>query len=276
MKKLLIWTLFAAPLVGLAQGVDVGILAGPTHYFGDLSPKTLSYYPSNLGFAAGGFIRHRLTERLHFRTSLTYLQIRGDEKNGGVLPERGLNFKSDMLEAMLAVQFEIFHLGNKVRLGPYASFGGGGVYFSPSTIYQDSRVLLRPLNTEGQGIDGYPKPYLPIAFQFALGGGLNILFNDRFNLGFEGQAHGAATDYLDDVGTIQIKRYGDLLQFRGETTAFLSNPLLKGSPENAEETYSRGGEYRDWYLTAFVTLSWRLHKGSRLGRGKRDIGCPTF
>jgi Outer membrane protein beta-barrel domain len=273
------WLIFAFSLIvfsAKSQKMDLGIHVGATHYFGDLSPKELAYYPENIGSALGVFVRHHFTDHLALRSSLTYLQTRGDERFGGVLPERGLNFKADMLEAMFTLQMELFHLGRKVRLSPYAALAGGGFYFSNSTEFQGQRYFLRPLNTEGQGIEGYPKPYLPIALQFGVGGGLNILINERFNIGLEGMVHGTNTDYLDDVGTIQIKKFGDLLQYRGELTARLSEPRFEPTPENFDKTYSRGGKYKDWYIVALGSLSWRLQKGRSGGKGSKNLGCPNF
>ena len=69
-----------------------------------------------------------------------------------------------------------------------------------TSLYNDGWVRLQPLNTEGQGLPGYAKPYSLISVAFPIGLGVRYKLNNSWDLGFEMGFRYTLTDYLDDAG----------------------------------------------------------------------------
>lgn len=280
MKKLLLAFASILPLIGVSQDLDLGITGGISMYAGDLSPRELAMYPNDHRWAGGIFLRQRFSRFIGLRTGLTLAQVRADERNNGVMMERGLNFESNIAELSLLGELHLFHIGyprNKIVISPYATFGVGFFAFNPKINWEGQTLELRPLSTEGQGIEGYPRLYSTTQFCIPVGGGVNILINDRLTIGLETIFRSTLTDYLDDVSDAPIK-YGDILTQRGELSARISNPLLDpNSSENLELTYARGGKYNDWYIIPAMTLSWRIKNDGKVrSANSKSIGCPKF
>lgn len=280
MKKLLIALTLILPFCGICQDIDLGITGGIGLYSGDLSPKEFAIYPNDYGFAGGIFLRQRYSRFIGLRTGLTLAKIMGDERNNGNMPERGLNFHSNITEFSLLGEINLFHIGyarNKTVISPYVAFGLGIFAFNPKMNFNGEVLELRALTTEGQGLDGYGNRYSRTQFCIPFGGGINIVINDRLTIGAEMLFRSTLTDYLDDVSDRRI-RYGDILTERGELSARISNPLLDpANAENLEITYSRGGKHNDWYTIPALTLSWRIKS---TGRAKsvysKYMECPRF
>jgi hypothetical protein len=280
MKKLLLALALILPFCGNSQDVDLGITGGIGLYSGDLSPKELAIYPDDYGFAGGIFLRQRFSRFVGLRTGLTLAKVKGNERNNGVMAERGLNFQSNITEFSLLGEIHLFHIGyarNKTVISPYFAFGVGLFAFNPKINWNGQLIELRPLTTEGQGLEGYPNRYSRTQFNIPLGAGVNILIKDRLTIGAEMIFRSTLFDYLDDVSDAPVK-YGDVLTNRGELAARISNPMLDPSrAENLEVTYSRGGRYNDWYIIPALTLSWRI---KNTGRSKsvysKYMECPRF
>lgn len=280
MKKLLLALALILPFCGICQDLDFGITGGIGLYSGDLSPKEFAIYPNDYGYAGGIFLRQRYSRFVGIRTGLTLAKVMGDERNNGNMPERGLNFQSNITEFSLIGEVHLFHIGyarNKTVISPYVAFGLGLFAFNPKINFNGELLELRALTTEGQGLNGYANRYSRTQFSIPFGGGINILINDKLTIGAEMLFRSTLTDHLDDVSDARVK-YGDILTERGELSARISNPLLDPAvSENLEVTYSRGGKYNDWYIIPALTLSWRIKStGRSRSVYSKYMECPRF
>lgn len=280
MKKLLLAFAMILPFYGFCQDLDFGITGGIALYSGDLSPTEFAIYPNDYGYAAGIFLRQRYSRFIGIRTGLTLAKVMGDERNNGVKVDRGLNFQSNITEFSLMGEIHLFHLGyarNKTVISPYVAFGLGFFAFNPKINFGGQILELRPLGTEGQGLDGYPNRYNRSQFNLPFGAGINILINDRLTIGAEMIFRATLSDYLDDISDAQLV-YGDILTNKGELAARISNPLLDpANTENLTVSYARGGEHNDWYIIPALTLSWRIkNSGKSRSVYSKYMECPRF
>ena len=259
MKKLVILILLLAIVKVHAQDFEFGVAGGVALYSGDLAPKEFGVYFETLNPTGGIFGRINTGRFLSTRVSLNYVKVSGDDLNGA-FPERGLNFRTHIYEANVASELNIFRIGvpGTLQFIPYVFGGVGGYYFTPQTQFDGSWVNLQPLGTEGQGLEGYPEPYDQLQLNVLLGGGLKVLINDTWTLGFEFGGRALSTDYLDDVSDTRVN-YQELLDGNGPLSARLSNPSI--TEPTADLEYTRGSPFDDWYYTGTITLSY--HFGDR-------------
>lgn len=251
---------------------EIGFMAGLSLYSGDLAPRELGLYFNSLHPAVGIFGRINPHRMLSLRLGLTQAKVSGDDVNSA-FPDRMLNFRSSITEFALSAEISPFQLGDyrqRLVVAPYL-FGGGAIYrFNPQTLYDGSWINLQPLGTEGQGLAGYEPKYSLTQVAVPLGVGLKFTFRQVWSLGAEFGARKLFNDYLDDITGAQVN-YLDVLAGNGTLAANLSNPQIK---EPQDVTYTRGGQFDDWYYVGGITLSFRLQGGrNRPGRG---MGCPTF
>ena len=270
--SILVLVLFTAGLVR-AQQVELGVTAGGSLYSGDLAPEEFGLYFEEINPAFGFFGRYNTGGLFSLRLGLTFAKVTGADANGEVLRERDLRFRSNITEAALTGELNLFRLGQPGNFvfSPYV-FGGVGIYhFNPEGFYDNGWVELQPLRTEAQGVAGYEAPYELTQINLPVGGGVKFVFGDTWTLGFEFGGRKLFTDHLDDVSSQDV-RYRDVLENSGTRAAQLSNPLIK-DPEDFDTVYRRGGKFDDWYYVGNVTVSFFLNGGGGRGRG---IGCPTF
>ena len=107
---------------------------------------------------------------------------------------------------------------NPLGIGVYIFGGIGGLFFDPygydrfidskgNVVGSGVKYKLRPLHTEGQGLEDGPNGYLPgetyspIAICVPLGFGFKKAFNAQSGIKFEAGFRFTNTDYLDDVST---------------------------------------------------------------------------
>lgn len=275
MKKYLILSLLFActsTVIIQAQSAEIGIMGGVSLYGGDMSPNDLNGYMNELNPAFGAFARFNLNRALSLRAGISQAKVTGADINTDY-PERMRNFRSNITEFALTMEFVPFNWGDtrsKVVTSPYL-FGGAAVYrFNPQALYNNDWVDLQPLGTEGQGLAGYEAPYSLTQFAVLFGLGVKFTFNQAWAIGLEFGARKLFNDYLDDITSAEVN-YLDVLTGNGTIAAELSNPTIK---EPQDVTYVRGGDFNDWYGIGSVTLSFRLQgRKNRLGRG---LGCPDF
>ncbi len=275
MKKLIVASLFTTvcTISGLySQNTELGIFGGISLYSGDVSPREVGLYFSEIHPSYGIFGRYNLKRFVSFRLGLSQARVSGSDANTNY-PERLRNFRTDITEAAFSVEISPFRAGGdraKVSAAPYF-FGGAAIYrFNPQTLFENNWIDLQPLGTEGQGLAGYEAPYRLTQVAFPLGLGLKFTFNQAWTLGFEFGARKLLNDYLDDITKTEVN-YLDVLTGNGTLAATLSNPAVK---EPQDITYKRGGPFMDWYYLSGATLSFRFNSGkNRPGRG---LGCPNF
>lgn len=253
----------------LAQRSEIGFGVGGSFYMGDINPKKIFYKTQ---WAGSLFYRYNINTRMALRFGLSYGRIMGADSDFGNL--RNLNFRNDLWEvsALWEVNFLDFFTGSRQhRLAPYLVLGAGMAMSDPYGAYPDAEtgssrwVALRPLRTEGQGVEGYDlKPYSRFQFVVPMGLGLKFSVFRFMSIGVEWTMRLAFTDYLDDVGGTYANP-GILGSQYGPESAYFADP--SGTCHQAGSRRGDAGTY-DWYSFALFTVSFRLP-------GK-DVLCPAY
>jgi opacity protein-like surface antigen len=283
MKRFFLLLSFSISVTAVfSQSFHLGVFGGLSNYQGDL---TDGLYVKNSTKAVGGLtLQYELTERLSLRGGFMYGKITGNDdfNTKTYLQARNLDFTSSIAELSLVGEFTVFNLDN-IRWSPYV-FGGLAVFrFNPYTHDADhNKVFLKPLSTEGQGLEGYDnKPYSLTQVALPFGGGIKYALTDNIRIGAEVGIRKTFTDYLDDVST-NYADPGDLMEQRGQLAvdySYRGDEVPGGSPAYPLKGAQRGGaEQKDLYYFSGLTLSFRLGGGygstfaSKNGRSRLD--CP--
>lgn len=195
--------------------IHVGL--GTANYYGDLIEKSGLFKQTSLSFSTA--LSYAFTKKLSARLDVGIQRLQGaDSKSGGAHKTRNLSFKSNVFDFSLAGEYTILDL-DRFPVSPYVSAGVGVMLFNPyTTDINGKKQVLSNLNTEGQGIGGYPKAYGTAALEFPLGIGVKYPINERMTLALDFNYRFTRTDYLDDVSS---NRYPDktLLDARNPLTA---------------------------------------------------------
>lgn len=210
------------------------LMVGTAGYNGDLTQKRIMVkelrpeVSLNFKYVSGDFI--------NFRTGISYARIGADDKlnPSAGLQARGLNFKTDIIE--LNAVAEIALLDPEVFTGYPYLFGGLGVFhFNPFTYNNNNKkTYLRPLSTEGEGLQEFPdrKPYALTQICIPVGVGWKWTLKEKWDISYEMGVRILYTDYLDDVSKDYIN-LEVLASEKGQEAADLSyrgkGPLI---PEN--------------------------------------------
>ena len=186
---------------------------------------------------------YNLASKITLRGNVAYTNISGDDVFAGDYHRnnRRLNFNTSIIEAAAICEVILRNerTGNRYNLktpagkyigarnplgiGIYLFAGVGGLYFNPSGydrfINTDGEVVgsgqkfkLRPLHTEGQGMEDDPagfapgQTYSPIAMCVPMGFGLKKAFNGNAGIKLEAGFRFTNTDYLDDVSNVYYDR----------------------------------------------------------------------
>ena len=214
MKKLIIFLIitFAFTIQGFSQmneyvqEGEFGITAGVAHYFGDLNNRSRINRPK---IAIGGFIRKQFGNYSSVRLSghfakLGYSDIYSTNEYD---LRRNLSFNTNIFELALQGDFNFFKFNPtdpNYAFTPYATLGIGVFSYNPYAYYQNQKVYLRPLHTEGQTFYKGRKEYSSMALCFPIGFGLKYAINDKVNISFEITHRFTTTDYIDDVSKTYV------------------------------------------------------------------------
>ena len=250
--------LLLLPFLGLGQKYEIGGQLGLSNYWGDLAPS-LAVGETHEQF--GFFVRvNRPNGFFAYKYALNYGKISGDDQNFDHNKTRNLNFRSTLIELSAQVEFNFqkyFRGLRAKKFSPYVFAGLGLLYHKPQGELDGEWIDLRPLSTEGQGIDGNSS-YSSLVPVIPFGGGVKWRIAKRWN--FTGQVGFRYTfsDYLDDVSG----EYFDsdkLLAQKGELATLMANKSL--NPTIYEERQRGNPDQKDWYMFAQVSLSyWLLDK----------------
>ncbi len=257
----------------IRQEGEFGFGLGAGHYFGDLNTRARLNRPK---MAATAFFRKNFGNYVAARLGVTYARLGYSDKfntHNEYMYSRNLSFNSNVWEVTLQGDFNFFRFmpgEPQYNFTPYITFGAGVFSYDPFAYLNGEKVMLRPLNTEGQGNSFYPdrQPYSPMGISFPIGGGIKYSFNERVNVGFEILYRLTNTDYLDDVS----KTYVD-------PAVFPTNP--DGSPSVAYLLHDRSYELgepigtpgrqrglsgqKDHFVTGMFYLTFNL----------QSYRCPT-
>jgi hypothetical protein len=252
-----------------SQYTEVGVFVGVSNYHGDLTPKNLevsSYAPAFGAFGRYNFNGH-LAAKVHFYKGV----LQGSDFHAQVTKgerARNLSFRTDIYE--LGAQFEYNFLDFKVAIKdhittPYIFAGVAGFYYNPQAEINGQWFDLRPLSTEGQGLEGSSaQPYQKFSIAIPMGLGVKFNINHVTNIGLEFGMRKTFTDYIDDVSTT----YPDLNVLASEVGDFAAalsyrapeyNPDAPADPQGT----SRGDATdKDWYFFGGVTFSVNIGKAN--------------
>jgi Domain of unknown function (DUF6089) len=281
MKQNILLLMVVLPLAVFSQNFHADIFAGVATYQGDLQGKRLTFNQSHPAVGIG--ISYDLTSKLIARTAFTYGVLAGsDTKNTTAkgIEFRNLRFKSAVTELHLGLEYNFFRLEGK-SITPYFFAAIAGYHFNPYT--NDSagaKVFLKPLSTEGQGLDAYPdrKNYSLTQFAVPFGGGIKLQISDNLQLAAEVGIRKTFTDYLDDVSNSYVD-YATLLAAKGPKAVELAyrGDELASAPGYPAEGVQRGSpKTKDWYYFSGLRLSARLNnKAGRAANGRNKLDCPT-
>lgn len=285
-RFILITALISFYFTAYTQNVHIGIAGGLSNYQGDLIDKYYVLKQTN-GFI-GVTVHYELNDQLWLRGTYNFARVNGNDRyiSKDDLKLRNLRFESIISEFSIAGEVYLFNMYEK-RYSPYFFAGLAIFKFNPYTYdTADTKVYLKPLSTEGQGLSQYPnrKPYSLVQAAIPFGGGLKFAINDDLRVGFEIGIRKLFTDYLDDVSTSYVDE-NDLLAAKGPLAvelSYRSDELTGGNPTYPAKGTQRGGEkYKDMYYFTGLNISYRIggggFGGSSTGRsGKKGrFGCPN-
>ena len=186
-----------------AQAWQAEIMAGVSGYRGDLIQHAITL--KSMGPAVNINLKYELDNLIILRGGIGLGKLSADDKNNKdkSLKVRNLNFKSDIIEGSLCMEFNLFDQGFNFHY-PYVFTGIGMFHFNPYTYdKENNKTYLQPLGTEGQGLPEYPdrKIYKLTQFCLPVGGGWKMQLNQKWDIVYEMGYRFLTTDYLDDVST---------------------------------------------------------------------------
>ena len=247
---------------------DVSFGIGTSNYYGDIAPfsrpikSTLQNIRWNASF---NYTRH-FSPHLSGSVGFTWARISADDSKfegiAGVekLYMRNVHFRNDVKELAFTGIYNFVaenrSFRNRGKWMPYVFAGIAVFHHNPeakapkdyvgSEASPGEWVSLQPLNTEGQGLDGYTdKPYDLVSVSIPFGIGIRYKLNHYWDLGFEAGVRYTFSDYLDDAGGY----YADI------TDLAKANPLsaVFGHRENEKFTALTGKDreafIRNYYAT---------------------------
>jgi hypothetical protein len=261
-KKILITLLFL-PAIMQAQRKhhEIGIFGGTSSYYGDLQQN---WFPNEGYRAAGGLVyKYFVHPNIGLRTSINYASLYGSDSLSDIpaIRERNLDFESNVLEVAAGFEANLLPVDvDEYKVSPYVFAQIGLFYYNPYILDENSEKLyLRPLGTEGQGLDLYPErsPYSLVNVAFPIGGGVKFLIGKKVFLNVEMGFRYTTTDYIDDVSKSYVNF--DALFLNGQKTvdySFRTDELPSWDGNFPNEGFNRGDDSRnDWYWFGGVSLS---------------------
>jgi len=272
----------ASLLSASSQGWTADFFVGTANYQGDLLEKR--YTMQNSHFSLGLGAGYTFNEHFRVRGLLSFGKVTADDKDNSdpALIARNLNFFSNITELSVTAHYDFFDIKYS-RITPYVFAGLGLFHFNPYTYDSTgNKIMLKPLSTEGQGLQAYPnrKPYSLMQFNIPFGAGIKFSVNESITLAWEIGLRKTFTDYLDDLSNTYVDE-SILTAEKGPLAAAMAfrGDELKNSPGTypVEGSVRGGPEYKDWYYFSGLTASYTLPFGDsyRVSKSKRgSVNCP--
>ena len=201
MHKIKILLFSFLPVLGFAQvDMEVGVMAGGSNYFGELTEDFTNFQETKVGF--GVFGRLNLHPYVNLQSHVLKSKISGHDKHNKTYFIRNLSFEGDLTEMAMTLEINLFQ-PSKIRKGvvykrqavvPYLF---GGVAF---TIF-DSNIELSDPN-QNYIVEPFPEPNGETAFiSLPGGGGLKFFFkdSDSFRIDVQGGLRYVLSDYFDGI-----------------------------------------------------------------------------
>ena len=244
------------------QTGEFGITAGAAHYFGDLNNRANINRPK---IALGAFFRRQFGNYISARimghyAKLGYSDIYSDNE---YQKSRNLSFNTDIFELAIVGDFNFFKFiptSPQHSFTPYASLGIGFMTYDPYAYYNNEKVYLRPLNTEGQTFYQGRKGYGTTALVVPVGFGVKYAISDKVNLSFEVNYRFTTTDYLDDVSTtyIGIDKFPSTSGGKSLAGIMQDRSFEVGTPIGVEGRQRGFSKQKDQYAMAEIGVSFNL------------------
>ena len=244
------------------QTGEFGVTAGAAHYFGDLNNRANINRPK---IALGAFFRRQFGNYISARIMGHYAKLGYSDiySKNEFQQSRNLSFNSDIFELAIVGDFNFFKFiptDPNHSFTPYASLGVGFMTYDPYAYYNDEKVYLRPLNTEGQTFYQGRKSYGTTALVVPVGFGVKYAISDKVNLSFEVNYRFTTTDYLDDVSTTYIGIDKFPSTSGGKSLAgIMQDRSYEVGPVIGVEGRQRGfSKQKDQYAMAEIGISFNL------------------
>lgn len=266
-------------MFGIGATQFLGDLGGKNQIGKDYSLADLDLPSTNIGGMIG--YRYRFHPYWATTTSFNIGMLRGDDALTSeiIRNSRNLHFRTIILE--LSQRLELILLSNEKFGARYRIkglkymrdrndqlyvFGGVGVnYFNPKAQFNGSWVALRPLHTEGQGLNGGPKEYAPFTLTIPMGVGFRMGIDRMWRIGIEASYVKTFSDYIDDVSGTYYDPAVLASQY-GTESAYLSNPSVE-NPTWFSAGQQRGDEQKDAYfylnIVVFRNLTYKDYSSQR-------------
>ena len=263
-----------------AQQLHIGIFGGVAAYNGGLTEKVFPKKVTNGVF--GITVNYELTEQIMLRSGFNYAIVGGADRFSSDSSRRlrNLSFETRLFEFNALAEYYLFNL-NERRYSPYVFTGLAIYHFNPYAYdVNKQKVFLKPLSTEGQGINGYPdrKPYSLLQPAIPFGGGIKFAIGDNLRVGMEMGLRKLFTDYFDDVSKNYVDE-NDLLNAKCQLAvdmAFRSKEINPNLTYPAKGAQRGSPKNKDWYYFAGIHLTYRLGGDGGSYGSKRNTrnGCP--
>lgn len=250
------------------QEAEFGMTAGVAHYFGDINNRAAINRPK---IAIGAFFRKQFGNYIAARLTGHYAQLGYSDvySNNEYQKRRNLSFNTNIFEIAVMGDFNFFKFvptDPNHSFTPYASLGIGVFSYDPYAFYNNEKIYLRPLNTEGQSFYEDRKVYGTMALCFPIAFGLKYALSDKVNISIEVGHRFTTTDYLDDVS----KTYVGLDKFpavSGKSVAGImqDRSFETGVPIGIEGRQRGFSKQKDQYSFAEIGISFNI----------TSYRCPT-
>lgn len=254
-------------MIGFGATQFTGDLGGRNQIGTDYSVVDIDWPSTSIGGMLG--YRYRFHPYWATTTSFNIGMLRGDDAltNEIIRESRNLHFKSIVIELQQRIELIVLareKFGARYNISGHSKrmrdhndqlyfFTGAGVnYFNPKARYNGDWVALRPLKTEGQGLDGGPDTYLPVTLTIPFGIGMRYGIGRMWRVGLEATYVKTFSDYIDDVHG----EYYDpaiLASQVGPEAAYLSNPATDNVTWFAPGQ-QRGDKQKDAYYYVNVVV----------------------
>jgi hypothetical protein len=253
-----------------AQKFSIRYSLGVANYAGDLQAKAYTFDQCQL---AGGLgLHYEISDHFTARADFYLGKVSAADRHSGIPSNvaRNLEFTSNIEDFTLSAEYDLLSL-KKWKATPYIFAGFGVYHFDPYTSDQlGDKIYLRPLGTEGQGVNGSSK-YNLTQLNIPYGAGIKVALSEDVRLGVEVGFRKLFTDYLDDVSGTYYTPYSSL-STGAQEYAYRGSGAYPGGSKRGNS-----GNNDDYYFTQ-LTLSVRLvsHKESDFTKMQMQmIQCPT-
>src|SRR5690349_621912 len=171
MRQLLATLIICLPLSlfsqnSIVQEGEFGIGLGAAHYFGDLNTRAHLNRPK---LAGSLFFRKNFGNYIAMRISGTFAQLGYSDiynSHNEFMRRRNLSFNTKIWELGLSGDFNFYRFmpgEPDFRFTPYITLGVSIFNYDPYAYLNGEKHFLRPLGTEGQGVDSTRRPYSSMA-----------------------------------------------------------------------------------------------------------------